>query len=174
MVWSEWRPAELSCERGGVAAFGEDLRRAREQRGVSFEAICEVTKVPPKHIRALETGDLEELPGGVFRRGFLRSYLSALGLEEESWMRRFEESCRQSGMSEPAATEWVTFAENVKNNRVVMGHTTGMKRAGVGLLIGALALAGWCGWRVASHRRLLPSPMIWTGLKSLVDNGPSR
>jgi cytoskeletal protein RodZ len=163
-----------SCERGRVAAFGEELRRAREERGVSFEAICAVTKVPPKHIRALETGALAELPGGVFRRGFLRSYLGALGLEEEAWMRRFEESCRESGMADPGGMEWVTFAENVKNNRVVMGRAAGMKRAGIGLLILVLALAGWCGWRLVTHRRLVPSPMIWTGLKSLVDNRPPR
>jgi cytoskeleton protein RodZ len=157
-----------------VAAFGEELRKAREERGVTFEAIYSATKVPPKHIRALESGALAQLPGGVFRRGFLRSYLGALGLEEEAWMRRFEESCRENGMSDPADMEWVTFAENVKNSRVVMGRTAGMKSAGVGLLILVLALVGWCGWRLATHRRLLPSPMIWTGLKSLVDNGPSR
>lgn len=157
-----------------MAAFGEELRRAREERGVSFEAICEATKVPAKHIRALETGDLSELPGGVFRRGFLRSYLGALGLEEDAWMRRFEESCRASGMADPEGMEWVTFAENVKNNRVVMGRTAGVKTAGVVVLIMVLALAGWCGWRLATHRRLLPSPMIWTGLKSLVDDGRSR
>jgi len=174
MVWSERRLRKSDCERDKVEAFGDQLRRAREERGVSFEAICEATKVPAKHIRALETGALTDLPGGVFRRGFLRSYLSVLGLEEGVWMRRFEESCRESGTSDPEGMEWVTFAENVKNSRAVMGRTTGMKRAGIGVLILVLALVGWCGWRLATHRRLLPSPMIWTGLKSLVDNGPSR
>ena len=84
-----------------MAAFGEELRRAREERGMAMEAICAATKVPLKHIRALEAGALAELPGGVFRRGFVRSYLGVLGLEEGSWMRRFEESCRESGMRDP-------------------------------------------------------------------------
>jgi cytoskeleton protein RodZ len=157
-----------------VAAFGEELRRAREERGVAVETICAATKVPAKHIRALEAGALAELPGGVFRRGFVRSYLGALGLEESSWMRRFEESCRESGVRDSAEVEWATFAENVKNSRVRTGRRIGMRRAGVVLLLLALALAGWCGWRLATHRRLLPAPMVWMLLKSWVDNGPSR
>jgi cytoskeletal protein RodZ len=159
---------------GGVAAYGEELRRAREERGVALEAICEATKVPARHIRALEAGEYGELPGGVFRRGFVRSYLGALGLEEGDWMRRFEESCRESGVSEPAETKWAEFAENVKNNRVVPRRRVGMRWVGWGVVLLVLALAGWCGWRLATHRGLLPSIPISRVLKSSVDNAPSR
>jgi cytoskeletal protein RodZ len=163
------------ARKGGVAAaFGEELRRAREERGVAFETICEATKVPAKHLRALEAGALADLPGGVFRRGFVRSYLGVLGLEESAWMKRFEESCRESGMLDPAEMEWVTFAENVKNSRVVLRRRMGVRGAVLAALLAALALAGWCGWRLATHRRLLPAPMVWTVLNSWVDNGPSR
>jgi cytoskeleton protein RodZ len=161
-------------ERAGVAAFGEELRRERELRGVAVEAICQVTKVSAKHIRALEAGALQELPGGVFRRGFVRSYLGALGLEQETWMRRFEETCRESGVSEPAGTEWVTFAENVKNSRASTRRRLGVRWVGAGLILASIALAGWCGWRLHKHRRLLPAPLVWIDLNSWVDNAPSR
>jgi len=157
-----------------VAAFGEDLRRAREERGVALETICQATKVPAKHIRALEAGALGELPGGVFRRGFVRSYLGALGLEEGAWMKRFEQSCRESGVRDPSEREWATFAENVSNNRGARRRRAGVRGLGLGLVLAALVLAGWCGWRLATHRRLLPAPLVWMVLKSLVDNGPSR
>src|ERR1035438_9519548 len=104
------------AQAGGATAFGEQLRRAREERGVALETICEATKVPARHYRALEAGDLQELPGGVFRRAFVRSYLGVVGLEEGAWMKRFEESCRESGVGEPAGMEWVAFAENVKRS----------------------------------------------------------
>ena len=159
---------------GGVETFGEQLLRAREERGMSVEAICDATKVSARHIRALEAGALGELPGGVFRRGFVRSYLGALGLEEGPWMSRFEESCRQSGVREPNATEWAEFAENVKNSRIVKRRRMGMRWVGVGVTLAALALGGWCGWRLATHRGLLPAIPIWRLLKSSVDNAPSR
>ena len=124
--------------------------------------------------RALEAGELGELPGGVFRRGFVRSYLGALGMEEGPWMRRFEESCRVSGVSEPAVSEWAQFAENVKNSRIVRRRRMGIRWAGVGVTLAALALGGWCGWRLATHRGLLPAIPIWRHLKSSVDNAPSR
>ncbi len=100
---------------------------------MAVEAICAATKVPAKHIRALEAGALGDLPGGVFRRGFVRSYLGVLGLEEGAWMRRFEESCRESGMRDPADMEWVTFAENVKNSRAGTRRRIGLWRVGLGL-----------------------------------------
>ncbi len=162
------------AQEGGLVAFGEQLRRAREERGMAVETICDATKVPAKHIRALEAGELGELPGGVFRRGFVRSYLAAVGLEESAWMKRFEESCRESGMGDPADMAWVTFAENVKNSRAGARRRMGIRWAVVGVLLAALGLAGWCGWRLATHRRLLPTPMVWVDLNSWVDNGPSR
>jgi cytoskeleton protein RodZ len=174
MVWSEWRLARGMAQEGGVAAFGEQLRREREERGVAVEAICNATKVPIRHIRALEAGEFRELPGGVFRRGFVRSYLGALGLEEDSWMKRFEESCRESGLGDPAETEWATFAENVKNSRGLARRRMGLRWVGWVMLLAALGLAGWSGWRLATHRRVFPPTPVWGRIKSLVDNAPSR
>jgi len=164
----------LMAHEGGVEAFGEQLRRAREERGMSVQAICDATKVSARFIRALEAGALGELPGGVFRRGFVRSYLGALGLEEGPWMRRFEESCGQSGVSEPSQAEWAEFAENVKNSRIVQRRRMGMRWAGLGVILVVMVLGGWCGWRLATHRGLLPAIPIWRLLKSSVDNAPSR
>ena len=67
------------AQEGGVAAFGEELRRAREERGFALEAICATTKVPPSTFARWKRESSEELPGGVFRRGFLRSYLARWG-----------------------------------------------------------------------------------------------
>lgn len=159
---------------GGVAAFGEQLRREREERGLAVEAICDATKVSVKYIRALEEGAFGELPGGVFRRGFVRSYLGVLGLEEDVWMRRFEESCQESGMREPTSAEWANFAENVRNSRAVTRRRKGLRWLIMGLLLIALAVAGWCGWRRATHREIIPRAPIWKVLKSSVDNVPSR
>jgi len=150
-----------------LAAFGEELRRQREERGVTVETICSATKVPVRHIRALEAGDLRELPGGVFRRSFMRSYLGFLGLEEDLWMKRFEQTCRESGLGGPAETDWATFAENVKISRGLARRRRGLRSLGWAVLLVCVALAGWCGWRLATHRPLLPHRPVPQELRNL-------
>ncbi len=166
--------AAWMAEEGGLAAFGEALRREREERGVTVETICSSTKVPVRHIRALEAGELRELPGGVFRRSFVRSYLGVLGLEEDPWMKRFEQTCQESGLGEPADAEWAEFAENVRNSRGLARRRRGLRWVRRAALLASLALAGWCGWRLATHRSLFPKGVAGARLKSLVDNAPSR
>jgi transcriptional regulator with XRE-family HTH domain len=65
------------------AAFGADLRRARERRGLTLETIAEQTKVSASHFASLERADLSRWPSGIFRRSFVRSYALAVGLDPE-------------------------------------------------------------------------------------------
>src|SRR5579871_3769874 len=99
------------------ATFGGELRKEREQKKFTVGKISQTTKVSERHILALEAGDFEELPGGVFRRGFVRSYIGALGLEQDEWMARFERVCHESGIDTKASADWTKFAENVSNSR---------------------------------------------------------
>lgn len=144
----------------GETSFGNDLRRSREQQGLTVEAISQTTKVSLKHIRALEAGEFQELPGGVFRRGFVRSYVGALGLEDVGWMKRFDELCRAGSTSGTSSSDWTKFAENVKNNRPSSSPMRAARGAGFALLLIAFALAVWCGWRLMTHRHLLPAPLV--------------
>lgn len=63
--------------------FGGWLRRARERSGLSLELIARETKVSTSRVRALERNDLSGWPGGVFRRGFVRSYATLVGLDPD-------------------------------------------------------------------------------------------
>jgi cytoskeletal protein RodZ len=146
---------------GGVAAFGEELKRQREARGLALESVCQATKVPLRHIRALEAGSYDELPGGVFRRGFVRSYVGVLGLEETDWMKRFEESCRASGVRDPSGADWTAFAENVKSGRGPTRRSAGVRGVLLALLVMTVALAGWCGWRLKTHKPVMPTHLAW-------------
>src|SRR5580658_245827 len=98
--------------------FCDELRGERERRKVSIERISEETKVSSRHLHALEAGEYDALPGGVFRKGIVRSYVVALGLDEASWIERFEASMRDSGAVNAEVTDWSEFAENVRRNRV--------------------------------------------------------
>jgi cytoskeleton protein RodZ len=66
-----------------MPAFGENIRREREMRGVSLEEISFATKISLRFLEAIEREDFSKLPGGIFSRSFIRSYARYLGLDEE-------------------------------------------------------------------------------------------
>jgi len=65
-------------------AFGERLRLAREERDVSLEVIAQGTKISPKLLASLESGDCSRWPGGVYSRAYVRSYAQAVGLDPKA------------------------------------------------------------------------------------------
>jgi transcriptional regulator with XRE-family HTH domain len=70
-------------------AFGLELRRVRERRGLSLEQVSEQTKVGVAHYAALEAGDLSRWPSGIFRRAFVRNYAAAVGLDPDDTLIQF-------------------------------------------------------------------------------------
>ena len=66
-----------------MASFGETLKRERELRGVSLREIADSTKISARFLDAIEHDRLDILPGGVFRRSFVREYARALGLDPD-------------------------------------------------------------------------------------------
>ncbi len=66
-----------------MAGFGDRLRREREMRGVTLDEICESTKIARRHLEALEKERFDQLPGGVFNKGFVRAYARFLGIDED-------------------------------------------------------------------------------------------
>lgn len=66
-----------------MGSFGDRLRREREMRGITLDEIAESTKIARRHLEALEKEDFDALPGGIFNRGFVRSYARYLGIDED-------------------------------------------------------------------------------------------
>lgn len=64
------------------AALGAELRRQREERGLSLGEVSERLKLPARQVEALENGHYGDMPEPVFVRGFLRSYGRFLDLDE--------------------------------------------------------------------------------------------
>jgi cytoskeleton protein RodZ len=68
---------------GAMGAFGDRLRREREMRGITLDEISESTKISRRHLEALEAEHFDQLPGGVFNKGFVRAYAHFLGIDED-------------------------------------------------------------------------------------------
>jgi cytoskeleton protein RodZ len=64
--------------------LGENLKREREMRGVSLDEISAATRIATRFLRAIENEQWDQLPGGVFNRGFVKAVAHYLGLDEEN------------------------------------------------------------------------------------------
>jgi hypothetical protein len=65
-------------------SFGESLKREREMRGVTLDEISAATRISTRFLQAIEGEQWDQLPGGVFNRGFVRAVARYLGLDEEN------------------------------------------------------------------------------------------
>ena len=88
-----------------MGAFGEKLRKQREQQGIGLDAISDTTKISTRMLRALEDEHFDQLPGGVFNKGFVRAYARQVGLNEEEAIADYLAAVRESQVRENQSRE---------------------------------------------------------------------
>jgi cytoskeleton protein RodZ len=77
--------------------FGEHLKREREMRGVSLEEIAAATRINTRFLEAIESERWDQLPGGVFNRGFIRSVARYLGMDEDALVAEYDLGAKSNG-----------------------------------------------------------------------------
>ena len=70
-------------------SFFSLLKSHREAKGVEIQEIAEYTKINPKYLHAIESGDFKVLPN-VYMRLFLRSYAQFIGADTEQALDDYE------------------------------------------------------------------------------------
>jgi cytoskeleton protein RodZ len=88
-----------------TSSFGEHLRREREMRGVSLEELSSATRISTRFLTAIESGQWEELPGGAFNRGYIRSASRYLGLDEDGMVAEYSLETNVAPVNLPAASK---------------------------------------------------------------------
>jgi cytoskeleton protein RodZ len=144
--------------------LGTTLRGARERRGLSLPELARITKIKIDTLRAIESDAFDRLPGGIFTRGFLRSYAREVGVDPEDAVRRYREEFE----IQPAVAQTVpvsTRHEYDRNGVTVSGGRAA--RLDVGLAIGrygrtaaavlALAVVGYLTFVATRHRDRSPA-----------------
>lgn len=63
---------------------GTQMRMARENAALTLAEVASRTRVPLRHLEALERGAYGELPGITYCAGFARAYARAVGLDEKA------------------------------------------------------------------------------------------
>lgn len=66
-----------------MESFGSRTKREREQRGITLQDISKSTKIRIHYLLAIEQEHLDELPGGMICRGFVRAYARHIGFDDE-------------------------------------------------------------------------------------------
>jgi cytoskeleton protein RodZ len=82
-----------------AATIGEQLRLAREGRGISLREISDQTRISMHYLEAIETDDFKRLPGGIFNRSFVKAYARHVGYDEKEAVEAYTRFMRDSGDS---------------------------------------------------------------------------
>jgi len=137
-----------------MGEFGKELQSERVNRGIEIEQISDSTKISSRYLTALEEDQFEQLPGGVFNKGIVRSYARIVGLDEDFWVSRYMEAYQQSGQLKTDDADWIAFAENVSKNRQTDGEKPDqrLRWAGVAALLLLLVGLGWFVWKYVRGR----------------------
>src|SRR5512140_3065378 len=71
-----------------MSSIGQQLKQARESRGLSLKQVVQATRIRAHYLEAMETDDFSTLPSAAQARGFLRSYADFLGLNADDLISR--------------------------------------------------------------------------------------
>jgi cytoskeletal protein RodZ len=81
----------------GFESVGDRLRAERDKSGLTLSEIAARTRVPIRHLEAIEAGEYSALPGSTYTLGFTRSYAKTLGLNENAIVADMREELAQGG-----------------------------------------------------------------------------
>ncbi|MFZ0481545.1 MAG: RodZ domain-containing protein [Terriglobales bacterium] len=95
-------PLPSDPQETGLPSFGEKLKLEREKRKITLDQISSTTKIGTRMLQALEDEKFNQLPGGIFNKGFVRAYARTLGLDEDQTIADYLEA---SGEAPPPRTE---------------------------------------------------------------------
>ena len=113
-------------------------------RGITLEEIAAATKIGSRSLRALETEDFEKLPGGIFNKGFVRSYARYLGIDAEQAVTDFLAAEALFYQNTPAA------AGNI--NAEVAAPRSGGSWLMIALAVAIVAAVIFGGWKYWTSR----------------------
>ena len=94
--------------------LGADFKKARESKGISLDQIAAETRIRIRFLTAIENEAFHLLPGGIFNRGFVRTYAERVGIDPDQAVTDYE---RLAEVREPAEAPRVEPAPPAKIER---------------------------------------------------------
>ncbi|MGQ0602027.1 MAG: helix-turn-helix domain-containing protein, partial [Anaerolineales bacterium] len=130
-----------------MTTIGEELRAAREAKGVSLEDAERATRIRLKFLTAMEASDLSAFASPAQARGFLRNYAAYLGLDAEALLASFVPAARRPRVAAPVNGR--TPAQGMPPVRLPWYRRLFTRDLFIGVLVTALVLLvlGWGVWQ---------------------------
>lgn len=128
---------------------GDRLRAARVKAGLDLQDIATRTRVPLRHLAAIEAGDYSSLPSATYCAGFTRAYAKAVGEDDVLLARMVREDMGQRPAESRYEPSFVDDADTGPVPSRKLAWTAG------GLAIAAAIVSGiWY-----SSRTSVPEPL---------------
>jgi cytoskeleton protein RodZ len=125
--------------------FGARFKREREKRKISLDDVSAATKISNRFLSAIESDRFDQLPGGIFNRGFIRAYARHLDLDEEQLITDYKVAAGEEDPNVPLETD---LPEDRRSQTGHGGSELPWKELAALLLLIAVALGLW---RFRSH-----------------------
>jgi cytoskeleton protein RodZ len=139
--------------------LGEKLRSMREARGISISEVSAQTRIASRYLEAIEQNDYRTLPGGVFNKGFVKSYAKFVGVDEQEALIDYGKIVADAGESDKP--------HELKYNRPEVLTDEGSRSSALPTFIfaaiilglmtwGILALVGWYNEQQKQDAKIIP------------------
>jgi cytoskeletal protein RodZ len=122
--------------------IGGRLQHARVARGLTLRDVANSTKLSVRALEAIERNAFARLPGGVFRRAYVRAFASEVGLSADELARDYVAAYEPPPPDAPPST-----GSDFAGRMLARPGMTIAAIAAAGILALALFLAGAAGER---------------------------
>ena len=145
-----------------MGSFGERLRREREMRGIGLDEIATATKISTRNLRALEEEKFNQLPGGIFNKGFVRAYAKFLGIDQDQIVAEYEaasqetESARETKLKEDFAKAEFRKQKKEDDQEISLEPKSQWGTIAAIVLIAALGYGGYSYYQRRKAEKLQP------------------
>ncbi len=72
-----------------MQTIGNYLKSGREARNIRLSEVARSTKISKWYLDCLEKDEFDKIPGGPYIKGYIASYASFIGIEEDGVLKRY-------------------------------------------------------------------------------------
>ncbi|MCI4625464.1 MAG: DUF4115 domain-containing protein [Candidatus Magnetoovum sp. WYHC-5] len=102
---------------------GQYLTNLRESANLTIEQLSQKTNVRRQYIMALESNAFNKLPADIYIKGYIRAYISALGLKPDEGLNLYEEYKKQYLLTDVFFEEDIEDIKNMLNGHLTKRHS---------------------------------------------------